>query len=117
MEKSILNIIGFIIRKTWAQIMSYEALGNQLSSRVSVSLSVFFLFVCLFFVFCHFRAMLEAYGSSQELLLLAYARATATPDLSRICDLHHSSRQCQILNPLSEARDQTRNLMIPSWIR
>ena len=22
----------------------------------------------------------------------------------------------QILNPLSEARDQTRNLMVPSWI-
>ena len=35
------------------------------------------------------------------------------PDLSRIWDLHHSSRQCQILNPLSEARDQTRNLMVP----
>jgi len=25
--------------------------------------------------------------------------------------------QCQILNPLSEARDRTRNLMVPSQIR
>ena len=33
--------------------------------------------------------------------------ATATPDLSYICNLHHSSWQCQILNLLSEARDQT----------
>ena len=32
-------------------------------------------------------------------------------DLSHICDLHHSSWQCQILNPLSKARDQTCILM------
>ena len=31
--------------------------------------------------------------------------------------LYHSSRQCQILNPLSEARDQIHNLMVPSQIR
>ena len=30
--------------------------------------------------------------------------------------LHHSLQQCQILNPLSEARDQTRNLMDTSQI-
>ena len=42
--------------------------------------------------------------------------ATATPDPSRICDLHHSSQQCWILNPVSESRDQTCNLMVPSWI-
>ena len=52
-----------------------------------------------------------------ELQLPAYTTAIATPDLRRICDLYHSSQQCQILNPLSEARDQTHNLMVPSWIR
>ena len=31
-------------------------------------------------------------------------------DLSCICDLHLSSQQHRILNPLSEARDQTHNL-------
>ena len=35
--------------------------------------------------------------------LLAYTRATATQEPSRICN--HSSRQCRILNPLSEVRD------------
>ena len=39
------------------------------------------------------------------------------PDLSHVCDLHHSSRQCQILNLLSEARDRTRNFMAPSQTR
>ena len=56
-------------------------------------------------------------GVWSELLLLAYATATATPDLSCICDLPHSSRQRWILNPLKEVRDRTRNLMVPSWIR
>ena len=30
--------------------------------------------------------------------------------------LHHSSRQCRILNPRSEVRDRTYNLMVPSRI-
>ena len=57
-------------------------------------------------------------GVELELLLLtcATAAATATQDLSRVCDLRHSSWQRWILNPLSEARDQTRDLMVPSQI-
>ena len=43
-------------------------------------------------------------GVQLELQLLAYTMATAMQDPSHICDLHHSSRQCWILNPLSEAR-------------
>ena len=38
------------------------------------------------------------------------------PDLSLICDLRHSLRQHRILNPLSEARDGTHNLMVCSRI-
>ena len=33
------------------------------------------------------------------------------PDLSHVCDLHHSSEQHQILNPLRKARGQTYVLM------
>ena len=47
-----------------------------------------------------------------KLQSLAYTTATATPDPSHIYDLHHSSRQRWILNPLSEARDQSLVLMI-----
>ena len=57
-----------------------------------------------------------AYGSSQvgvelELQLPAYTTATATWDLSHICDLYHSSRQRWILNSLSEAMVGTSILM------
>ena len=51
-----------------------------------------------------------------ELQLPAYTTATIMPDLGRICNLYRSSRQHQILNPLREARDQTHNLVVPSWI-
>ena len=49
--------------------------------------------------------------------LPAYATATAVLDPIHIWDLHHRSGRCQILNPLSEARDPTRNLMDPCQIR
>ena len=52
-----------------------------------------------------------------ELKPLAYTTATATWDPSHVCDLHHSSRQRRIPNPLSEARDRTCNLMVPGRIR
>ena len=50
-------------------------------------------------------------GVQSELELLAYTTATATQDPSRVWDLHHSSRQRQILNPTSETRDRTCILM------
>ena len=46
-----------------------------------------------------------------ELQVLAYATATAMPDMSHVYDLHHSSQQHWILNPLNEARDRTHILM------
>ena len=41
-----------------------------------------------------------------QLQLPVYITATAMLDPSCICNLHHSSRQSQILNPLSNVRDQ-----------
>ena len=55
-------------------------------------------------------------GVKLELQPLAYATATATPDPSCIYDLYRSSQPCQIPNPLSKARDQTHNLMVPGQI-
>ena len=55
-------------------------------------------------------------GVELEMQLPACTTATATPDSRRICSLHHSLWQCQILNPLSEARAPTSILMDTSWI-
>ena len=56
-------------------------------------------------------------GVKLELQLPAHAIATATQDRSLVGDLHHSSWQCWILNPWSEARDQIQVHMDTSWIR
>ena len=55
-------------------------------------------------------------GVESELQLLAYTTATATQDPHCVCSLHHSSGQCQILNPLREARDRTHHLVVTSQI-
>ena len=58
------------------------------------------LFVCLF---------LGQHPQHMEVKLQppAYITVTATQDPSHDCNLHHSSKQHQIFNPVSEARDQT----------
>ena len=78
----------------------------------------FFLFILSF---CHFRAASAAYGGSQARGLIRGVAAGLRQSHSNSrskprCDLHHSSQQRQILNPLNEASDQTCNLMVPSWI-
>ena len=80
----------------------------------------FFSFNCLFFFFFlgpHLWHMkVPRLGVKSELQLPAYAEATATQDPSHICDPHRRSRQRRILNPLSEARHQTRVLTDTSQI-
>ena len=79
------------------------------------------MWVFFVFVFLLFRAALAAYevtrlGVESELQLPTFATATATQDLSHVCDLHHSSWQCRIFNPLREARDRTLILMDSSRV-
>ena len=56
-------------------------------------------------------------GVELVLKLLAYTLATAMPDPSHVCDLHHSSQQRCIINPLNMARDQTCILMDTTQVR
>ena len=55
-------------------------------------------------------------GVELELQPPAYTTAAAMQDPRCICDLHHSTWQHQILNRLSEARDQPCVLMDASQI-
>ena len=76
---------------------------------------LFFFFFCLLGL--HLWHMeVPRPGVQLELQLTAYTTATATSDLSGICNLHHSSHQCQILNLLSKARNWTHSLMVPCQI-
>ena len=74
-------------------------------SFFSFFLSFLFFF---FFLWLHPQHMeIPRLGVELELQLLAYTTAIAMPTLSHICDPRRSLWQCQILNPLSEARNQT----------
>ena len=55
-------------------------------------------------------------GVESELQMPACATTIATKDPIYICNLHHSTQQCQILNPLSEVRDLTHILMDTSQV-
>ena len=78
--------------------------------------SFFFFFFLLFLGLYPRHLEVPRLGVELELQLPAYATAAAVQDLSHVCDLHHSSRQRQIHNPLSKAGDQTHKLMVPSRI-
>ena len=55
-------------------------------------------------------------GVELELQLPAYATATSMRDPSHVCNIHHSSWQHWIPDPLSEARDRTHILRDTSRI-
>ena len=118
-------------RKT-SPLVSFLGLLDQALPEASVPCGHFhcirqeihfmFLFLIFDFYFCflglHLQHMeVPKLGVESELQLPTYTTATVAPNLSLVCDLHHSSQQCQTLNPLSEARDRTHNLLVPSWIR
>ena len=74
----------------------------------------------LYEIFCLFGASPTAYGSSQARGWIGPTAPSHSYSNSG-SKLHlrhtHSSRQCQILNPLSKVRCRTHNLMITSQIR
>jgi len=78
----------------------------------------YFVIIIIIIIYIYFLGLYPQYMEVSRLgvewELPAYT--TATPGPSLVCHLHHSSQQHQILNPLSEARDQTHILMDTSWI-
>ena len=76
-----------------------------------------------FLFFCFFRATPTTYGGSQARGLIRATSASLHHSHSNAgSELHHlraipQPRQRWILNPLSETKDRTHNLMVPSRIR
>ena len=64
-----------------------------------------FFFFLSFFLGLHLQHMeVPRLGVQSELQLPAYTAATAMWDPSRVCHLHHSSWQCQILNSMGRGQ-------------
>ena len=99
-----------------------QSLRGSLSLRECVGLiKHYFCLLINFLFFCFLEPHLwhmevSRLGVQSEPQLPAYATVTARWDPSRVCDLHHSSLQCQIHNPMGEARDWTWVLMDASWV-
>ena len=86
--------------------------------HINLDISFFFFFCLFVFSRAAPRHMeVPRLGVQSEPQPPAYTTATATPDPSCTCNLHHGSRQRRILNLPSEARDRIRILMVPSQIR
>ena len=85
--------------------------GRLMSQIVGLSFKALLKWIFFFFFSflgphpCHMEV--PRLGVELEPWQPAYTTATATRDPSHTCDLHHSSRQHRILNPVSEVRDQT----------
>ena len=75
-------------------------------SSLGKSSNLLLICVCVCVCVCLFRAAPAAYGNSQA---RGWIKASAA-------NLHHSSWQRQVLNPMREARDWTCDLMDTNWV-
>ena len=88
----------------WAQscvFLKNHLCLTPLLSASGASLALVFFFFFFVFLGPHLRYVeVPRLGIEWELQLLGYAT-----DLRSLCDLHHNSPQCRVLNLLSEARN------------
>ena len=88
--------------------------------KIFLGLSFLYYFIYYYYYYyyyCLLRTTPMVYEGTQARAWIGAVAATAAPDPSHICDLHHNSWQCWILNTMSEARDWTCILMDTSQIR
>ena len=107
------NIFWDILRDALSFPIRQSPRGQQTTKPFSFS---FFLFLFLLFRATHAAYEVPRLGVELRLQLPAYATATATQDPRSVCNLHHSSRQYQILNPLGKAKDRTCIRIDTSWV-
>ena len=109
------NLLGWNMMDVWKKeectyMYEWVTLFYHRKLRNIINQPYFFLFLLLllllFFFFCFLGPHLciwnfPGWGSSQSYSCWP----TPQPDPSCVCNLHRSSRQCRIPNPLSEAKD------------
>ena len=84
----------------------------QFTYPFGLAIQVSFLSFLSFFLGPHLRhvEVPKLGGLIGAMAASLHTTVTAMPDPSRVCNLHQSSQQHRILNPLIEARDQIHNL-------
>ena len=111
------------VQKGFTTMKLYQTSGHIstiIPANEAIYLCIYFCFLFFFFFdFWLFRPALVAYEGSQARGQIratgassvhhSHSHIRSKPHLQR--NLHHSSRQCWIPDPLSEARDQTYILM------
>ena len=100
----------------WLRFLISDKGLAQLFCQKSIPFALGKLFFCLLLEPHSHHMEVSRLGVKSELQPLGYIIATAVPDPGHICDPQHSSWQCWIFNPLSEARDRTCVLMDTSQI-
>ena len=108
------------IRDTSIEFLTISTKKGRQDMRMCLEWGKKFVFF-FFFIFFLKKATPVAYASSWARggirgAATAYATATAMLDPSSICDLRHSMRQSQVLNPPSKARDQTVSSERLCWV-
>ena len=112
-KKSYIYIYIYIYTHTHIYIYTHTHTHTHI--YIYIHTHIYITQICITVSFCCTQVFLGMHlwhmevlrlGVELELQLPAYATATATPDLSSVCSLHHSSQQCRILNSLSKAKDE-----------
>ena len=104
----LLLLFSLISVSVFLYVSGVETRSLMRHLRALSSWASYFHFLSFFLSF-FFCAILAPHLQHMEVLRLephlpAYSTATATPDLNRVCDLHYSSWQCWILNPLKRGQ-------------
>ena len=112
---------GSLTHCAWPEIQPTSQRSRVIADSVAPQRELLYhnLFFLVLFVFSELNPQQIEVPRLQvklELQLLAHTIATTMQELSCICDLHHSSRQPRILNPLRKARDWTHVLMDTSRV-
>ena len=115
------NSIVFLVNEKQVTLLWWLSLDHSQKCQMPLSSVILIFYLILPTLFCcccscllgpHLWLMeVPRLGVQSELQLPADTTATASPDPSHVCNLHHSSWQRWIVNPLSKAREWTHVLM------
>ena len=87
-----------------ASLTSRFYLGEVPQNQEEKGPQIVCLFIYLFIVFLGLHMEVPRRGVKLELQLLVYTTATAMPDLSHVCNLHHSSLQTPDPYPIAQGQ-------------